>query len=170
MRERIDAQLFCEMVIHAAASVDACKQDINELNVFPVPDGDTGTNMSMTLNAAAGELEAKSPKTLGEAAEKAASAMLRGARGNSGVITSLLFRGISRSLKEKKEATASEFAAAMNEGVSAAYKAVMKPTEGTILTVSRLASPGRSAGSSPARSPGRRSPWCGTSGRRRNRR
>ena len=140
MRERIDAQLFCEMVIHAAASVDACKQDINELNVFPVPDGDTGTNMSMTLNAAAGELEAKAPKTLGEAAEKAASAMLRGARGNSGVITSLLFRGISRSLKEKKEASASEFAAAMNEGVSAAYKAVMKPTEGTILTVSRLAS------------------------------
>ena len=140
MRERIDAQLFCEMVIHAAASVDAKKQDINELNVFPVPDGDTGTNMSMTLNAAAVELEAKGPKTLGEAAEKAASAMLRGARGNSGVITSLLFRGISRSLKEKKEATAPEFAAAMNEGVSAAYKAVMKPTEGTILTVSRLAS------------------------------
>ena len=89
---------------------------------------------------AAVELEAKGPKTLGEAAEKAASAMLRGARGNSGVITSLLFRGISRSLKEKKEATAAEFAAAMNEGVSAAYKAVMKPTEGTILTVSRLAS------------------------------
>ena len=140
MRERIDAKHFCEMVIHAAVSVDACKQDINELNVFPVPDGDTGTNMSMTLNAAARELEAKPPKTLGEAAEKAASAMLRGARGNSGVITSLLFRGISRSLKEKKEATAAEFAAAMNEGVSAAYKAVMKPTEGTILTVSRLAS------------------------------
>ena len=140
MRERIDAQLFCEMVIHAAASVDAKKQDINELNVFPVPDGDTGTNMSMTLNTAARELEVKAPKTLGEAAEKTASAMLRGARGNSGVITSLLFRGISRSLKEKKEATASEFAAAMNEGVSAAYKAVMKPTEGTILTVSRLAS------------------------------
>ena len=140
MRERIDAQLFCEMVIHAAASVDAKKQDINELNVFPVPDGDTGTNMSMTLNTAARELEVKAPKTLGEAAEKTASAMLRGARGNSGVITSLLFRGISRSLKEKKEATASEFAAAMNEGVSVAYKAVMKPTEGTILTVSRLAS------------------------------
>ncbi len=140
MRERIDAQLFRDMVIHAAASVDACKQDINELNVFPVPDGDTGTNMSMTLNAAARELEGKAPKTLGEAAERTASAMLRGARGNSGVITSLLFRGISRSLKEKKDAGAAEFAAAMNEGVSAAYKAVMKPTEGTILTVSRLAS------------------------------
>ncbi len=140
MRERIDAKLFCDMVIHAAASVDAAKQAINELNVFPVPDGDTGTNMSMTLNAAARELEAKAPRTLGEAAEKAASAMLRGARGNSGVITSLLFRGISRSLKEKKEASSLEFAAAMNEGVNAAYKAVMKPTEGTILTVSRLAS------------------------------
>ena len=140
MREKIDAQLFREMVIHAAASVDACKQDINELNVFPVPDGDTGTNMGMTLDAAARELEGKAPKTLGEAAERTASAMLRGARGNSGVITSLLFRGISRSLKEKKEADAAEFAAAMNEGVSAAYKAVMKPTEGTILTVSRLAS------------------------------
>ena len=140
MTERIDAQLFRDMVVHAAASVEARKQAINELNVFPVPDGDTGTNMSMTLAAAAQELDRKPVKTLGEAAERTASAMLRGARGNSGVITSLLFRGISRSLKEKKTATAAEFAAAMNEGVSAAYKAVMKPTEGTILTVSRLAS------------------------------
>jgi len=140
MKEKIDAQLFSEMVIHAAASVDAAKQRINELNVFPVPDGDTGTNMSMTLNAAARDLGAKQAQSLNEAAERAASAMLRGARGNSGVITSLLFRGISRSLKEKKEATSAEFASAMNEGVNAAYKAVMKPTEGTILTVSRLAS------------------------------
>ncbi len=140
MTERITAQLFRDMVVHAAASVDARRQAINELNVFPVPDGDTGTNMSMTLNAAAQELDRKDPKSLGEAAERTASAMLRGARGNSGVITSLLFRGISRSLKEKQEATAAEFAGAMNEGVSAAYKAVMKPTEGTILTVSRLAS------------------------------
>ncbi|MBR4702882.1 MAG: DAK2 domain-containing protein [Oscillospiraceae bacterium] len=140
MTERITAQLFRDMVVHAAASVDARKQDINELNVFPVPDGDTGTNMSMTLNAAAQELDRKESKSLGEAAERTASAMLRGARGNSGVITSLLFRGISRTLKEKREATAAEFAAAMNEGVSSAYKAVMKPTEGTILTVSRLAS------------------------------
>ncbi len=140
MTERITAQLFRDMVVHAAASVDARKQAINELNVFPVPDGDTGTNMSMTLNAAAQELDRKAPKSLGEAAERTASAMLRGARGNSGVITSLLFRGISRTLKEKREATAAEFAGAMNEGVSSAYKAVMKPTEGTILTVSRLAS------------------------------
>ena len=96
--------------------------------------------MSMTVNAAAAELEAKPVKSLSDAAERTAAAMLRGARGNSGVITSLLFRGISRSLKDRKEATAAEFAAAMNEGVNAAYKAVMKPTEGTILTVSRLAS------------------------------
>ena len=140
MTDRINAQLFRDMVVHAAASVEARKQEINELNVFPVPDGDTGTNMSMTLSAAARELDAKSPKTLGEAAERTAAAMLRGARGNSGVITSLLFRGISRSLKEKQDASAADFAGAMNEGVNAAYKAVMKPTEGTILTVSRLAS------------------------------
>ena len=140
MTERIDAVLFRDMIVHAAASVEARKQSINELNVFPVPDGDTGTNMSMTLNAAAQELDRKPARTLGEAAELTASAMLRGARGNSGVITSLLFRGISRSLKDRPEAGAAEFAAAMNEGVSAAYKAVMKPTEGTILTVSRLAS------------------------------
>ena len=140
MIERIDGQLFRDMVVHASASVDARKQEINELNVFPVPDGDTGTNMGMTLAAAARELDSKAPRSLGEAAERTASAMLRGARGNSGVITSLLFRGISRALKEKKDASAAEFAGAMNEGVSAAYKAVMKPTEGTILTVSRLAS------------------------------
>ena len=140
MTERIDGQLFRDMVIHAAVSVEAHKQEINELNVFPVPDGDTGTNMSMTVTAAAAELESRPVKSMGEAAERTAAAMLRGARGNSGVITSLLFRGISRSLKDKKDASAAEFAAAMNEGVSAAYKAVMKPTEGTILTVSRLAS------------------------------
>jgi len=140
MTDRIDAQLFRDMVVHAAASVEARKQEINELNVFPVPDGDTGTNMSMTLSAAARELDTKPLRTLGEAAERTAAAMLRGARGNSGVITSLLFRGISRFLKEKRDASAADFAAAMNEGVNAAYKAVMKPTEGTILTVSRLAS------------------------------
>lgn len=140
MKDRIDGQLFREMIIHAAASVEARRTEINELNVFPVPDGDTGTNMSMTLNAAAREMESGAFRSVSEAAERTASAMLRGARGNSGVITSLLFRGLSRSLKEKKAATAADFAAAMNDGVAAAYKAVMKPTEGTILTVSRLAS------------------------------
>lgn len=140
MTEILDSRLFCGMVINAAAAVESRSQEINELNVFPVPDGDTGTNMSMTLNNASRELGKGAPPTLGAAAEVTASAMLRGARGNSGVILSLLFRGMSKALKEKQTATCAELAAAMNEGVSAAYKAVMKPTEGTILTVSRLAS------------------------------
>ena len=140
MTEILDSRLFCGMVINAAAAVESRSQEINELNVFPVPDGDTGTNMSMTLNNASRELSKGFPATLGAAAEVTASAMLRGARGNSGVILSLLFRGMSKSLKDKNTATCAELAAAMNEGVSAAYKAVMKPKEGTILTVSRLAS------------------------------
>ena len=140
MTEILDSRLFCGMVINAAAAVESRSQEINELNVFPVPDGDTGTNMSMTLNNAARELSKGFPATLGSAAEVTASAMLRGARGNSGVILSLLFRGMSKFLKEKNTATCADLAAAMNEGVSAAYKAVMKPTEGTILPVSRLAS------------------------------
>ncbi len=140
MTDILDSRLFCGMVINAASAVEGHSQEINELNVFPVPDGDTGTNMSMTLNTASRELGKKTPPTLGAAAELTASAMLRGARGNSGVILSLLFRGMSKALKEKKTATCAELAAAMNEGVSADYKAVMKPTEGTILTVSRLAS------------------------------
>ena len=140
MTEILDSRLFCGMVINAAAAVESRSQEINELNVFPVPDGDTGTNMSMTLNNASRELSKGFPATLGAAAEVTASAMLRGARGNSGVILSLLFRGMSKFLKDKQTATCADLAAAMNEGVSAAYKAVMKPTEGTILTVSRLAS------------------------------
>lgn len=139
MAEMLDGLLFRGMLLHASAAVDARRQEINELNVFPVPDGDTGTNMSMTLQAAAAELRSMNAPALNEAAEKAASAMLRGARGNSGVILSLLFRGFSRSLKGQKTATPADLAEAMNEGVRAAYKAVMKPTEGTILTVSRLA-------------------------------
>ena len=140
MTDILDSRRFCGMVINAAAAVEGRSQEINELNVFPVPDGDTGTNMSMTLNTASRELNKATPPTLGAAAELTASAMLRGARGNSGVILSLLFRGMSKYLKEKKTANCAELAAAMNEGVAAAYKAVMKPTEGTILTVSRLAS------------------------------
>src|SRR5699024_2591289 len=113
---------------------------VDELNVFPVPDGDTGTNMSMTVGAATRELEALPDScTVAEASKTAASAMLRGARGNSGVITSLLFRGFSKALKGKTEASAADLAAALQMGVDAAYKAVMKPTEGTILTVTRLA-------------------------------
>ena len=126
------------MILSAAASIEIHKQQINELNVFPVPDGDTGTNMSMTLSAASTELRKADGITLTKAADKTASALLRGARGNSGVILSLLFRGFSKSLKGKLEADGKDFAAALTAGVEAAYKAVMKPAEGTILTVSRL--------------------------------
>ena len=126
------------MICSAAASIELKKQKINELNVFPVPDGDTGTNMSMTLGAAATELRRKPDVTLTKAADMAASALLRGARGNSGVILSLLFRGFSKALKGMEQADGRDFAAALTTGVEAAYKAVMKPAEGTILTVSRL--------------------------------
>ena len=126
------------MLLCANAALEENKQKINELNVFPVPDGDTGTNMSLTMNSAAIELGRKQTDTVGAVADCAASALLRGARGNSGVILSLLFRGIAKSLKGRETATAAEFAAAVSAGVDAAYKAVMKPAEGTILTVSRL--------------------------------
>ena len=139
MIDIIDGALFQRMVIHGSASINAQKQAINDLNVFPVPDGDTGTNMSLTIGTAAAEAKKKPAESIGKAASITASALLRGARGNSGVILSLLFRGISKGLKEKDEADGVVFAAALNEGVSAAYKAVMKPAEGTILTVSRLA-------------------------------
>ena len=127
------------MLIFGAASIAKEKQSINDLNVFPVPDGDTGTNMSLTMHAAAQELQKRSPATVDLASSITASALLRGARGNSGVILSLLFRGMSKSLKGCVTADGCTFAAAMQEGVSAAYNAVMKPAEGTILTVSRLA-------------------------------
>ena len=140
MRNTIDAAAFSEMILCADAALHSNMQAINELNVFPVPDGDTGTNMGLTLNNAAVELKKRSFSTVDEAAACVASALLRGARGNSGVILSLLFRGISRRLKGLETAGPEEFTAAMNEGVDAAYKAVMKPAEGTILTVSRLAS------------------------------
>ena len=126
------------MLLCANAALEENKQRINELNVFPVPDGDTGTNMSLTMNTAAIELGRRQTDTVGAVADCAASALLRGARGNSGVILSLLFRGIAKSLKGRENANAAEFAAAVSAGVDAAYKAVMKPAEGTILTVSRL--------------------------------
>ena len=139
MVDIIDGALFQRMVIHGSASINVQKQAINDLNVFPVPDGDTGTNMSLTIGTAAAEARKKPAQSIGKAASINASALLRGARGNSGVILSLLFRGVSKGFKEKDEADGVVFAAALNEGVSAAYKAVMKPAEGTILTVSRLA-------------------------------
>ena len=138
MRQTFDGAAFGRMICSAAASIELKKQKINELNVFPVPDGDTGTNMSMTLGAAATELRRKPDVTLTKAADVAASALLRGARGNSGVILSLLFRGFSKALKGMEQADGRDFAAALTTGVEAAYKAVMKPAEGTILTVSRL--------------------------------
>ena len=139
MRESIDGASFAQAVIHAAASLNLRKQEINELNVFPVPDGDTGTNMSLTIGTAATELRKKQPRTVGEAASTTASALLRGARGNSGVILSLLFRGLSKAVKDKDTIDGRDLAIALDFGVAAAYKAVMKPAEGTILTVSRLA-------------------------------
>ncbi len=140
MKDYIDAAAFKEMILCADAALHENIQKVNELNVFPVPDGDTGTNMGLTLNNAATELRKKNVVSLDAAADCVASALLRGARGNSGVILSLLFRGISRRLKGLETAGTVEFTGAMADGVEAAYKAVMKPAEGTILTVSRLAS------------------------------
>ena len=140
MREYIDAAAFKEMILCADAALHANIQAINDLNVFPVPDGDTGTNMGLTINNAAAELRKRSFDSVAAVSDCVAGAMLRGARGNSGVILSLLFRGIAKRLKGIETAGAEEFAGAMNDGVEAAYKAVMKPAEGTILTVSRLAS------------------------------
>jgi len=139
VRQTINGAEFRRLIINAAASIEINKKALNELNVFPVPDGDTGTNMSMTINAAAADLRKVEDPSLEKAAATAASAMLRGARGNSGVILSLLFRGISRKLKGQEDCDGVLWAQALQEGVDAAYKAVMKPAEGTILTVARLA-------------------------------
>ncbi len=139
MRQTINGADFRRMIISAAASIEIHKQALNELNVFPVPDGDTGSNMSMTIGAAAADLRGLEDPTLAKGSAAAAAAMLRGARGNSGVILSLLFRGISKKLKGVQECDGVLWAQALQEGVDAAYKAVMKPAEGTILTVSRLA-------------------------------
>ena len=139
MKQTINGADFRRLMLSAAASIEIHKQQLNDLNVFPVPDGDTGTNMSMTINAAAGDLRKTEDPSLEKAAKVAASAMLRGARGNSGVILSLLFRGLSKKLKGADHADGVLWAQALQEGVDAAYKAVMKPAEGTILTVARLA-------------------------------
>ncbi|MBE6990713.1 MAG: DAK2 domain-containing protein [Ruminococcaceae bacterium] len=139
MTERISGGAFKQMVLFGAACITQQKQSINDLNVFPVPDGDTGTNMSLTIQTAAVELRRGDPATLDQAAKTTASALLRGARGNSGVILSLLFRGMSKTFKGMADADGADLAAAMTEGVATAYSAVMKPAEGTVLTVSRLA-------------------------------
>ena len=135
----ITAKQLSEAYISGANNIENNRQKVDALNVFPVPDGDTGTNMSMTMGAAREDLLHNDYPTVGDVAGKAASALLRGARGNSGVITSLLFRGFSKGLKHKNEADAADLVEALEIGVAAAYKAVMKPTEGTILTVARVA-------------------------------
>ena len=135
----INGNMLRDAIVSAAHVIANQKQKVDELNVFPVPDGDTGTNMSMTIGAAEGELKRLRDPSVEETAKLAASALLRGARGNSGVILSLLFRGFSKGLSGKVEATGADLADALSIGVEAAYKAVMKPTEGTILTVAREA-------------------------------
>ena len=139
MIDKINGAAFKEMVLFGAACIAGQKQAINDLNVFPVPDGDTGTNMYLTIQTACAELKKAEPATIDDAAKVTARGLLRGARGNSGVILSLLFRGMSKSLKGLTEADGAALAAAMQEGVTTAYGAVMKPAEGTVLTVSRLA-------------------------------
>ncbi len=138
MIDTITAPVLTQMFCNGAAAIACNKQGINELNVFPVPDGDTGTNMSLTMGAAAKELQKAPLPTVTKVADTAASALLRGARGNSGVILSLLFRGFSKAVKDMETLSGPAFAAALTRGVETAYKAVMKPAEGTILTVSRL--------------------------------
>ncbi|MDR2599571.1 MAG: DAK2 domain-containing protein [Oscillospiraceae bacterium] len=138
MTKVITGELYKKMIINAATAIERNKKEINDLNVFPVPDGDTGTNMSLTISAAENALSTMSSDSLSYVADAVASALLRGARGNSGVILSLLFRGFTRSMKDVEEADAKQFANALVAGVESAYKAVMKPAEGTILTVSRL--------------------------------
>lgn len=136
--QKITGSLFQRMVIEGALAIAEKKEAANELNVFPVPDGDTGTNMYMTMHAAQEEMERLTEPALRKAVDQTASALLRGARGNSGVILSLLFRGMAKKLREKEEAGGCDFALALREGVDTAYKAVMKPAEGTILTVTRV--------------------------------
>ena len=138
----ITTSLFQEMVQAASTRLNKQAEYVNSLNVFPVPDGDTGTNMGMTIENGAKEVADKPASTVGEAASILAKGLLMGARGNSGVITSQLFRGFSQAIKEKDELTGKDLALAFQSGVEVAYKAVMKPVEGTILTVSRGAAIG----------------------------
>ncbi len=141
MHTSIDGRTFCRMIVCAANRLEEHKKIVDELNVFPVPDGDTGTNMSMTVMSAAREVRQtfveQGSDTIPVLAKALSSGALRGARGNSGVITSQLFRGMYRGLKETQEIGAGRFAEAMSRGVETAYKAVMRPKEGTILTVAR---------------------------------
>jgi len=142
----INSKTFSLMMVSGANNLYNHKDEVNDLNVFPVPDGDTGTNMSLTVQALAAEVLSNEMSSISAVADKMSFATLRGARGNSGVILSQIFRGISKSLKGKDECSAEELADAFTAGAEAAYKAVMKPTEGTILTVARVAAEGAVAG------------------------
>ena len=133
----INAEMVAKMFLGGAKNLEAKKEWINELNVFPVPDGDTGTNMTLTIMSAAREVGGMEQIEMGELAKAISSGSLRGARGNSGVILSQLLRGFTKGIKEYKELDAVLIANAMEKGVETAYKAVMKPKEGTILTVAR---------------------------------
>lgn len=136
----INGKILRDAFISGANSIANARVSVDELNVFPVPDGDTGTNMSMTMsNAMAELLNMKDNCRVSSVAEAAASAFLRGARGNSGVILSLIFRGFKKAFKDKNAASAADFAEALKIGVEGAYQSIMKPTEGTILTVARMA-------------------------------
>ena len=135
----IDGLLLRDMLIAGANLLEQNREAVDALNVFPVPDGDTGTNMSLTMSSATKEVSQKEYLNAGEAAAAVAKGALKGARGNSGVITSQLFRGFSKALADVDRITPVQFAAALKKGAETAYKAVMKPAEGTILTVARLA-------------------------------
>ena len=136
----IEGAMLRDAIISGSNNIAKYRGQVNDLNIFPVPDGDTGSNMSMTIGAAADELlKLSDTVTAGEVAARAAAAMLRGARGNSGVILSLLFRGISKGLENIEAAGCEDILRALDLGVEAAYKAVTRPTEGTILTVARVA-------------------------------
>ncbi|MBP3644971.1 MAG: DAK2 domain-containing protein [Clostridia bacterium] len=134
----IDGVLLRDMMVAGAAMLEKNREAVDALNVFPVPDGDTGTNMSLTMNSATREMSQKEHRTAGEAAAAMAKGALRGARGNSGVITSQLYRGFARALEGVERVTPVQFAAALKSGAETGYKAVMKPKEGTILTVARV--------------------------------
>ncbi len=136
---KINGNTLRDMILSGGGNLQLHKQEVNDLNVFPVPDGDTGTNMGMTMEAAMAELSSVKGEGAGKVASVASNALLRGARGNSGVILSLLFRGLAKSIGTQQEIDAIQFALAFKNGVASAYKAVMKPTEGTILTVTRMA-------------------------------
>ena len=135
--DKIDAGTLSQMFLAGAKRLEANKEIINELNVFPVPDGDTGTNMSLTIMSAVNEVEAITDMNMATLSKAISSGSLRGARGNSGVILSQLFRGFTKVIKEHEELDEQIFTAALQKAVETAYKAVMKPKEGTILTVAR---------------------------------